>query len=455
MTVGLLLREVELVNGRRTDVRVAHGTVVEMGTLPRLPGEPAVDGHGGGLSVGLADHHVHLLAMAAAAESLDLGPVTVPDRDAFGAALSKATPDATGWIRAVGYAEQAGVLNVETLDRLQPSTPVRIQHRSGAMWMLNSAALTALSGLDNGVPADGRLFRSDGWLAARLPAAPPPDLGRLGRELAGYGITAVTDATADLPLRSQTLLASAVRSGELPQRITLLGAGPDHPELPGRITVGPLKIVLSDHELPTFDDFRDKVRLAREQNRAVAVHCVTRESLALTIAVLDDVGAHPRDRIEHASLVAPAAIGELRRLGLTVVTQPGFIADRGDDYRRDLPPEDLPDLYRVESLRAAGVPVACSSDAPYGPADPWAVLRAAADRRTPSGEVLGTGERQPVARALRGYLASSARPGGPPRRITIGAKADLVLMHVPWAAVLATPSSDLVRSTIYGGVLHE
>lgn len=452
MPTGLLLRDVELLDGRRTDVRVAHGTVIEMGALNRLPGEPTIDGHGGGLSVGLADHHVHLLAMAAAAESLDLGPAAVPDRDAFDAALARAAPDATGWIRAVGYADQAGMLSLETLDRLQPSTPVRIQHRSGAMWSLNSAALAAVG---DGVPADGRLFRSDGWLAQRLPAAPPPDLRRLGRELAGYGITAVTDATADLPDRSQALLASAVLHGDLPQRIMLLGAGANRLELPARITVGPRKIVLSDHDLPTFEDFRERVRAAREEALAVAVHCVTRESLALTLAVLDDVGTHPRDRIEHASLVSPEAIGELERLGLTVVTQPGFIADRGDDYVRELEPGDLADLYRVESLRKGGVPVVCSSDAPYGPADPWAVLRAAAERRTPAGEVIGSGERQPVVRALRGYLSSSARPGGPPRRITVAGPADLVLMHVPWAAVMAAPSRDLVRSTIYGGVLHE
>jgi predicted amidohydrolase YtcJ len=452
MTSGLLLRDVELLGGRRADVRVAHGTVIEVGALSRLSGEPTVDGHGGALSVGLADHHLHLLAMAAAADSLDLSLAAVTDYDALAGEIRGATADATGWIRAVGYAEQAGPLSLELLDRLQPTAPVRVQHRSGAMWTLNSAAMAAIG---DGVPPDGRLFRSDSWLAERLPQAPPPDLGRLGRELAGYGITAVTDATPDLPLRSQQLLAAAVSDGRLPQRITLLGVAANHPELPDRITVGPLKIVLSDHELPGFDEVCDQVRTAREQARPIAVHCVTRESLALIIAVLDDVGAHPRDRIEHASLIAPSAIGELRRLGLTVVTQPGFIADRGDDYRRDLLPGDLPDLYRVESLRTGGVPVVCSSDAPYGPADPWTVMRAAAERRTPSGEVIGPSERQPVARALRGYLAPSARPGGLPRHISVGVAADLVLMHAPWAQVVAAPSGDLVRSTIYSGVLHE
>jgi predicted amidohydrolase YtcJ len=185
------------------------------------------------------------------------------------------------------------------------------------------------------------------------------------------------------------------------------------------------------------------------------VHCVTREALALTIAVLNEVGRHPRDRIEHGALIDGAAITELCRLGLTVVTQPGFIADRGDEYRRDLPREDVTDLYRMRSLETAGVPVACSSDAPYGPADPWTVLRAAAQRRTPAGAVLGAAERMPVGRALRSYLASPLDPGGRPRTVTVGAVADLVLLQLPWAGVLAEPNRDLVRCTLYAGRIHD
>jgi predicted amidohydrolase YtcJ len=195
-----------------------------------------------------------------------------------------------------------------------------------------------------------------------------------------------------------------------------------------------------------------RMREAREHDRAVAVHCVTREALAVTIAALKEVSPHPRDRIEHASLVDESAMAELARLGLTVVTQPGFIADRGDDYRRDLASETA-DLYRVASLEAAGIPVVCSSDAPYGPADPWAVMCAAAERRTPTGDVLGSGERIAVRQALEGYLKSPAYPGGPPRRVNVGARADLVLMHAPWSAVLAAPQRQLVRCTIIGGRL--
>ncbi len=441
-----LLRDVTLLDGRRTDVRLAHGTIVQLGALSRLPGEPVLEGAGAALSVGLADHHLHLLAMAAAAASLDLRPALAPNRAAVEAALAGAAPDGTGWIRAVGYAEQGGRLALADLDRLQPAIPVRIQHRSGALWLLNSAALRS-TGLRDAVPS-GELWREDSRLAEHLPQGSPPDLARLGRELAATGITAVTDATPDLPSRSQRLLTEAVSEGRLPQRVLLLGGRAEG--LTERTTLGPLKILPADHEPPDLDWMRARVREAREQGRAVAVHSVTREALAVTIAVLDEVGAHPRDRIEHASLVDPAAMAELARLGLTVVTQPGFIADRGDDYRRELASE-LDDLYRIGSLRAAGIPVACSSDAPYGPADPWAVMRAAAERRTPGGEVLGPDERIEVRQALRGYLTSPAYPGGPPRRVAIGAPADLVLMQVPWPAVLAAPHRELVRCTFYGG----
>ena len=450
-TGALLLRDVELLGGpsfQRADVRCANGVVLEIGRLTRLPGEPVLEGNGGALSVGLADHHLHLLAMAAAAASLDLR--AAPDRPAVEAALAGAAPDSTGWIRAVGYAEQGGRLSLADLDRLQPTIPVRIQHRSGALWLLNSAALRAAA-LEADAPS-GELWREDARLAERLPEAPAPDLARIGRELSAVGITSVTDATHDLPVRSQQLLHDAVSDGRLPQRVLLLGGRPSG--LTDRLTLGPAKIVPADHEPPDLEWMRARVHLAREQRRAVAVHCITREALAVTIAVLDEVGPHPRDRIEHASLVDPAALTELARLGLTVVTQPGFIADRGDDYRRELASE-LPDLYRVDSLRAAGVRVVCSSDAPFGPLDPWEVMSAAAERRTPDGDVLSPAERISVRQALHGYLTPPSYPGGPARSIHPGGPADLVVMHVPWATVLAAPHRELVRCAIYGGRIFQ
>ena len=55
---------------------------------------------------------------------------------------------------------------------------------------------------------------------------------------------------------------------------------------------------------------------------------------------------------------------DLRRLGVTVVTQPHFVAERGDQYLVDVDPDDQPLLYPCASLRAAGVAVAAGTDAP-------------------------------------------------------------------------------------------
>jgi Amidohydrolase family len=79
-----------------------------------------------------------------------------------------------------------------------------------------------------------------------------------------------------------------------------------------------------------------------------------------------------------------------------------------------VPPADRPDLYRCATLLRAQIPVALSSDPPFGPLDPWAVIAAATGRRTASGEVAGPGERITFAQALDAYLAPPARPG--PRR---------------------------------------
>jgi predicted amidohydrolase YtcJ len=178
---------------------------------------------------------------------------------------------------------------------------------------------------------------------------------------------------------------------------------------------------------------------------------VTREALVLLLAALDGAGPRPGDRIEHAALVPPELVPELARLGVRVVTQPGFLADRGDDFLRDVPPADHPDLYRCATLLRAGVPVALSSDAPFGPLDPWAVIAAAAARRTASGQVAGPGERVAFARALDAYLAPPGDPGGPPRRVSPGLPADLVVLRGPLAQAARFP--DPVRAVLVSGTI--
>lgn len=448
----LLLRDVE-VEGRCVDVRIAAGTVTDVG--PRLPShrkEDSIDGRGGALLPGLVDHHLHLLALAARITSVDASGVT--DRAELAALLASAPRDEGGWVRVVGYDEQVcGWLDRHALDGL--GTPrVRVQEQSGALWIVDSVGAADLGLLDAASPAverqpdgtsTGRIWRGDVELRARLGPAALPPLDAVGRELARYGLTAVTDATPDLDDVALRALADARRDGVLPQRVTVLGAA----NAPSGLAVGPQKLVLGDHDLPDLPTLSALLAPSRAQGRPVAVHCVTAVALVLLLTALEDVGRLPGDRVEHAAVVPLELVSALR--GLRVVTQPGFLLARGGRFRRGTPPEEWEDLYRHASLLTAGVSVAASSDAPHGLLDPWTVMRAARDRIADDGAVLGPAERVPAATALRGYLSPTDDPGGRPRAVAPGAAADLVLLEAALHEILAEPDADRVRLTIVDG----
>jgi predicted amidohydrolase YtcJ len=157
------------------------------------------------------------------------------------------------------------------------------------------------------------------------------------------------------------------------------------------------------------------------------------------------------DRIEHASVTPPEVIAAMAELSLTVVTQPAFIAARGDLYLSEVDPGDRPDLYRCASLLAGGVAVGGSTDAPFGPDDPWIAVRAANERRAPSGRKVGSDRGLGPAAALHLFLGPLERPGAAARRIMPGAPADLCLLDVPVETALREPSSRHVALTIAHG----
>jgi predicted amidohydrolase YtcJ len=450
---GTVFRRVE-VGGHVTDVRIDGAKVTVVGDdLMAAPDDEVIDGGGAGLLPGLHDHHVHLLAMAAAERSVRLGPPEVHDRPQLASALRQA---ATGtppreWVRAVGYHESvAGELDRHALDGIVRDRPVRVQHRSGAQWVLNSEALAVL-GIES---ATGRLVGADDWLRERLGNPDPPPLAPIGRRLSSYGVTGVTDATPSTELDAVETLSGAVERGELPQHVVVTGSADlaSAPAMPA-VRWGPVKIVLADHAFPTLDEVTDAMRAARAHHRPVAVHCVTAAALALALAAWGEVGAQDGDRVEHGSIVTPEAAAQLAQLGLTVVTQPGFVSERGDEYLADVELADLPHLYRCASLLRLGVEVAASTDAPFTHADPWRSVSAAIERRTPSGAVLGPDERLHPRRALALYLGRPDRPGGPARRVEVGSAADLCLLDGPLDDVLAEPSSEHVVATMVAGAL--
>jgi len=412
----MLITNVEVERAGPLDVRLGGGRVVEIGE--RLAGRAELDGRGGALLMGLHDHHVHLASLAAEAASVRVGPADVAGRDGFAAALRGGPPGES--VRAVGYHESvAGELDRWVLDGFAPDRPVRVQHRSGALWVWNSAALRA-AGLEGG---DGRFWRED----ERLRGFVPPvrlDLPRVGLQAAAYGITGFTNADPH-PEKGLVEMLSV-----LPQRLVVMG-----------VDEAPVKVLLDDATLPTPGELA--VTVAAVRPRPVAVHCVTRVQLLVTLLALDEAGPVEGDRIEHGSVIAAETIPWLRRLGDTIVTQPHFPVERGREYATDVDADDRPHLYRCRSLVEAGVPLAAGTDAPFGTADPWAVMRAAAVGRDGA-------ERLDRAAALGLFTGDPQRPGRT-RRLTAGSPADLCLLHVPLRAALDVLSAEVVRAAFVGG----
>ncbi|WP_225994002.1 amidohydrolase family protein [Actinomadura rudentiformis] len=438
--------------GARVDVRITGTTVTEIGAIPRVAGEMVVSGKGCTLLPGLTDHHLHLFAWAAAESSVLCGPPTVRSSDELRTALASAPADGAGWVRGVGYAESiAGDLDAPALDALHSERPVRVQHRSGALWILNSKAVTCL-GLtdirDPGIERDehggptGRLWRAD-----HLFRGGPdfPDLGPVSRRLSKWGITSVTDATPDLEDVAVASLQEQIARGRLTQRVLLLG----HPgPFEGPLTSGARKVVLGDHALPGLAALVGILTEIHAAGRPVAVHCVTRESLILLLSAFDVAGSIDGDRIEHGAVIPAECLEWISAHGLRVVTQPGFLSARGEDFLRRTRADEHADLYRYRSLLRAGVTTVASSDAPYGPADPWRIIANCRDRLTDAGRTVSRSEAVDAGTALRGYLTPAALPRRHRGDVRVGMLADLVLLEGTLGSVLAEPDAERVRMTM-------
>ena len=429
----MLIQRASLLDGGVVDIRVEDRIVAVASRLNSLPGEQIYDAEGGTVIPGLHDHHVHLRSAAAALTSIRVGPAEVHTRTDLAGVLAAADVGGDGWLRAVGYHEAvAGPLDRAALDDLSPPVPVRVQHRSGVLWTLNSAGLARVGLADH---PDGRLRSSDHTWSDTLQRN-ESGLNDVSRRLGSYGVTGVTDATPDLEVADVVKLLDAHRRGELRQRVHCLAPG---------------KRILHDTDLD-LPGLTEWIAERHAGDAPVAVHCVTAAQLVITLAALRSADRHPQDRIEHASVVPDDSIADLVDVGVTVVTQPNFVAERGDQYLDDVPANEHHELWRVGSLLAAKVPVALSTDMPFGHDDPWKAMRAAVSRTTGAGSVLAAGERVSARDALTMFLGAADTPVVP-RQIAPGQPGDLCVLRGSPDVVLGELDSGLVAATIVAGTV--
>ena len=436
----LLIRNAEFEGSRGLDVFCHDGKIRDIGQDLFRRDAVTVDAEGGVLLPGLHDHHIHLFALAAARRSVRCGPPEVVDDETLTSVLRNATDSADGWIRGVGYHESvAGMLDRHVLDAMVSERPIRIQHRSGKMWFMNSLALQALGGNES----NGQLFRKDAWVRERLGSAVDhsADVAAASRLLASYGVTGITDATASNDADVERDWSDI----DVSQSVRLMGNED--------LGHGALKIMLDDYALPEIEEFQQRIRAAHECGRPVAIHCVTRTELVYALSALTEVGSLSGDRIEHASVVDESTLDLMQRVSVCVVTQPNFLVERGDQYLKDVDAQQLKFLYRAKSFLDVGIPLGGGTDAPFGGADPWAAMHAAVHRETALGEVIGEQEKLTPEQAIAMFTSSVDMPGGASRRIAPGQTADLCLLERPWAEARDRISKDDVAMTVMGGTI--
>jgi len=426
----MLIQRALTLEGVTVDLRVGARIDDVADTLAPRRGEDVFDAAGGTVLPGLHDHHVHLYSAAAAETSVRVGPPQVRDRAALASVLANTDAGEDGWIRAVGYHDSvAGPLDRAALDAMVPTIPLRVQHRSGVLWMLNSAGLARV-GLA-GHP-DGRLRSADSWSDAL--SRNETNLAHLSDRLSRYGVIGITDATPDLDIGDIVRLTESRRRGELRQHVHCLAPG---------------KRILHDDDLD-LEQLADWIADRHRDGGPVAIHCVTAGQLLVTIAALRQAGTHPHDRIEHAAVAPSDCVTDLAELAVTVITQPNFVAERGDQYLDEVPAVEHDQLWRVASLLRSNVRVAFSTDMPFGHPDPWAAMRAAVHRTTRAGAVLGADERVSARTALTMFFGCADQPTRT-RALQPGEPGDLCVLNVPPETALAELGAGMVAATVVGG----
>jgi predicted amidohydrolase YtcJ len=448
----------------------AVGTDQEI--LPhRGPKTEVIDCQGKTAVPGFNDAHCHPIALAASLLSVDCGPASVHSISEIQEAIRRRaaqTPQGR-WIRATGYNEfylaEKRHPNRRDLDSAAPEHPVKLSHRSGHACVLNSKAMQMLGitseteepeggmmerDLDTGEP-NGLLFEMNTFVDGKIPPLTEDELEG-GIELANKaflanGITSLQDATWNNSAGRWQLFCRLKERGALLPRVSMMTGADALDERPSycyrgsadQLRLGPIKIIIQTATGLLNPPRQELNRLAlkvHEMGLQLAFHVDEAETLEAALEALEYASsrsprADHRHRMEHCSVCPPHLMKRLKGTGAMVVTQPPFIYYSGERYLATVPPGDLEWLYAVGSLRASGIRLAASSDAPVVPFNPLVGIYASVTRIADSGQTLLPAESISALEALKSHTIDAAYASfeeGSKGSISPGKLGDLVVL---------------------------
>lgn len=438
---------------------------------------------------GFIDSHLHFLEAAAAATGLSVWKCrTISDLLAELRVAAGKTPPGN-WLRAFGCDEallrDGRGPSREELDQAVPKNPLRLRHSTLHASWLNSRAIAAL-GLEDpefqapqgslivrnpsGKP-NGLVVGMEELITSHLPLVTAAEIEArariLSRELAAAGITAFTDATARNDAGQIELFAKLAASRAIAQRMgamiggTHLDSLPKASELARSAGIRLAAAKFLPHGEYEVTAIARAVRYARSVGLDCAFHATEVEELdtalrSVEAAMESEQPSTARIRIEHGGLIPPDHVDRIKQLGAWVVSNPGFVYYRGAKYAAE--PGLLPYLYRLKTLRDAGIAVAAGTDAPVTPARPLVAIAAAVSRVAFEGYEIELRERIDPREAFALFTTHAARLAHlNAGEIEPGKLADLaVLSKDPLAVRPADLMNITVDITLVGGhVIYE
>lgn len=161
------------------------------------------------------------------------------------------------------------------------------------------------------------------------------------------------------------------------------------------------------------DELREYIRKAHNAGWQIATHAIGDRAIDLVLSAYADAQREntrfrPGHRIEHCMLLNPDLIVRLRRQNVWSIGQPEFLSQLGNAYVMALGEERANRLSPYATLDRHNVAQAFSSDCPVVPGAPLDGLRAAIERKTPSGHILDAREILAPDIALYNYTAAPA-----------------------------------------------
>ena len=165
------------------------------------------------------------------------------------------------------------------------------------------------------------------------------------------------------------------------------------------------------------ESLRETMLLAAAGGWAIGAHAIGDRAVGLALDVFDEAisryGTPPLPhRIEHGGVVTDDQVTQAARLGVGIVTQPGFMPELGVQMRAAMGPEREATIHRHRSLLEAGVLVGGSSDRPVATGVPLEIIQSMVERLDRSGVIVGADERVTIEQALWTYTVGSAQVTG-------------------------------------------